>query len=424
MTKTRPLTCAGVRRIAWSLLALSLLCSVKPANAEYRLDSGDVIEISVARIPELRQRVTVQLDGSISFPLLGTFVAGGLTPSEFRTRIQVALASKVFRQRTADGRENSTVLEPDEVTANVVEYRPIYVSGNVTRPGEQTYRPKMTVRQAVALSGGYGIAPLRTNDFFLDSVDWRSDYASLWAEFVKEQAHVWRIKAELGDKSDIEQKELSDAPIPQSMIAHIMSIENEQLKIRQADHQREKSFLQHSVKQTEEQIEVLSEQQQKEEQGTKADAEELQRVIELLGKGFLTSPRVTEARRSVLLASTRKLQTTAQLMQVKRQRDDLQRQLEKLDDQRRINLLRDLQDSGVRLSGIQAKLQSIGEKLRRAGTGSQVAGHIHSDPEIMVVRRKGSGRERFSVDQDSELQPGDVVEVTLRTEYVAGLPMQ
>ena len=57
---------------ALTLLAACLLCAVTPARAEYHLDIGDVIEISVARAPELQRRVSIGLDGSISFPLLGT----------------------------------------------------------------------------------------------------------------------------------------------------------------------------------------------------------------------------------------------------------------------------------------------------------------------------------------------------------------
>ena len=50
-------------------------------------------------------------------------------------------------------------------------------------------------------------------------------------------------------------------------------------------------------------------------------------------------------------------------MQVKKQQDELTRKLEKLDDQRKIDLLRELQDTSVRLNQIRAKLQSVGEKL-------------------------------------------------------------
>jgi hypothetical protein len=54
------------------VLVSVLLCSMISARAEYLIDVGDTLEISVAGVPELRQRVVVQLDGSISYPLLGT----------------------------------------------------------------------------------------------------------------------------------------------------------------------------------------------------------------------------------------------------------------------------------------------------------------------------------------------------------------
>ena len=121
------------------LVALALLCSIVPARAEYRLHVGDVIEISVARLPALKQRVPIQLDGTISFPLLGTLPVAGLSPAEVQAKVQAMLAAKVFPQRTSDGRDTSVTIEPDEVTATVAEYRPIYVNGDVYRPGEQTY---------------------------------------------------------------------------------------------------------------------------------------------------------------------------------------------------------------------------------------------------------------------------------------------
>src|SRR3981081_4393175 len=164
----------GSRDAGSLLLAAALLCSITPAKVEYRLHVGDVIEISVARLPELKQRVPVQMDGTISYPVLGTLSVADLPPTEVQAKVQAMLAAKVFRQRTSDGRENSVAIEPNEVTATIVEYRPIYVNGDVSRPGEQVYRPLMTVRQAVALSGGYEIRRFPMNNPFLELAELRA----------------------------------------------------------------------------------------------------------------------------------------------------------------------------------------------------------------------------------------------------------
>jgi polysaccharide export outer membrane protein len=406
-----------------ALLSGVLLCSAIPAKAQYRLDVGDVLEISVAGVPELRQRVAVQLDGSISYPLLGTFVVAGLSPSEVRAKIRATLPSKVFRQRALDGRETVVVIEADQVTANVVEYRPIYVNGDVSRPGEQIYRPLMTVHQAVALAGGYEVMRFRMNNPFLDSADFRGDYESFWTEFAKEQAHIWRLKMELGEEENLDQKILQDAPIPASTISQITRLEIEQLKGRQDDYVREKEFLQRGIKQADEQIGVLSEQLQKEEAGLQADTQDLQRITELFGKGAVPMPRITDSRRALLLSSTRALQTIAQIMTTRKHRDDFSRQLERLDDQRSINLRQELQDAGVKLNQIRAKLQALGEKIQyTALVRSQLIRGAGGKPQITIVRKGGTGRERFSAEEDSELQPGDVVEVALRPERGVVLP--
>jgi polysaccharide biosynthesis/export protein len=407
------------------LIVAALLCSITPAKAEYRLHVGDVIEISVARIPELKQRVPVQLDGTISFPLLGAIAVSGLPPAEVQAKVQAMLAAKVFRQRTSDGRENSVAIEPDEVTATVVEYRPIYVNGDVTKPGEQVYRPLMTVRQAVALSGGYEVMRLRMINPILETADLRGEYESLWTEYAKEQAHVWRLKRELGQETTVDQKALLDVPVARSTALAIVNVEAEHLKTRQADQQAEKTFLQRGVVQADEQIGVLTEQLKTEDQGAQADVEELERAKDLFNKGTLPILRVTDARRAMLLSSTRKLQTAAQLMQTRRQRDDLSRQIERLDGQRRSDLLRELQDATVTFSRIRFKLQSTGEKLQYTGLAkSQLARGFGNKPAITIVRSGAKGSENLVANEDFELQPGDVVEVSLRDDPGANLSGQ
>jgi polysaccharide biosynthesis/export protein len=421
MSNIRLFTFAKVRCAKWLLPAAGILLSVLPATAAYRLDVGDVLEISVARVPELQRRVPVQLDGTISFPMLGTMMVAGLSPLEVQAKIQATLATKVFRVRTPDGHEDAITIEPYDITATVVEYRPIYVNGDVSKPGEHPYRPLMTVRQAVALSGGYDVMHATINNPFLEVADLRSDYESLWTEVAKTQMQVARLHAELDGKQGLDQNALVDAPVSRSTIAEIVKLETEELKTRLADYQREKAYLQHSVEQTNAETAVLAEQESKEEQGTEADADELKRATDLYSKGTLTSSRVTDARRAVLLSSTRKLQITAQLMQMRKQQDDFARQLERLDDQRRIKLLQELQDANVKLAQTRAKLEGVREKLEYAAkVRSQLTRETGGSPRITVLRKGEKGWESTLASEEFELQPGDVVEVALRLDETAG----
>jgi polysaccharide export outer membrane protein len=382
--------------IKWGLVALGLTISVTQAKAEYRVNIGDVLEVAVPGVPELRHRAAVQVDGNISLPLAGTLSVAGLPLPQIRAKVGAALASKVFRQRTPDGREVVIVIDADEVTTVVAEYRPIYVNGDVSKPGEYPYRPATTARQVIAVAGGYDIMHIRMNNPYLESADLRSEYGSLWTEFAKEQARMWRIKNELGEGSQLNPGNLTNVPIARSAISEIVHAETEYLKTKQSDYQQEKAFLQRGVRQGDDEVRVLSEQQKKEEEGFQSDLEDLQKASDLFGKGSLTSPRVTDARRAVLLSSTRKLQTTAQLMQVKKQQDEFSRKLAKLDDQRRLDLLRELQDTSLRLNQIREKLQSVGEKLQyTAMVRSQLVRGAGSKPDIAIIRKGEKGPERI-----------------------------
>ncbi|MHC2669413.1 hypothetical protein ACVI1J_001576 [Bradyrhizobium diazoefficiens] len=265
------------------------------------------------------------------------------------------------------------------------------------------------------MAGGYDIMRIRMNNPYIESADLRSEYGSLWTEFAKEQARMWRIRNELGEGAQINPGSLTDVPIVRSAISEIVHAETEYLKTKQSDYQQEKLFLQRGVRQGDDEIRVLSEQQKKEEEGFQSDLDELQKATDLYGKGALTSPRVTDARRAVLLSSTRRLQTSAQLLQVKKQQDEFARKLAKLDDQRRLDLLRELQETSVKLNQTREKLQSVGEKLQyTAMVRSQLARGASNKPEIAIVRKGDKGSERIIASEDSELQPGDAVEVSLR----------
>lgn len=403
---------ASARTLATACAFLLLLpCG---AAAEYRLNAGDVLEIAVAGVPEMRHRAPVNLDGAISLPLIGQLDVLGLPLSQVRAKIQALLPTKVLNQRTSEGRENPVVISPDEITVSIAEYRPVYVNGDVAKPGELTYRPGMTLRQALALAGGYDIMRFRMDNPFLESADLRSEYHALWTEYARGRARIARIRSELGEAAGERGHDGDELPIPRDVAARIKSLEAEQLTTRTADYEKEKVYLKAAIKQSNQKVAVLTEQQKKEQEGTDADAADLERVRDLFQKGTIPITRVTEARRFILLSSTRLLQTMAQTAQFEKERDELGRKLERLDDQRRLELLRELQDAVVVLSNTRSRLQSVGEKLVYTGiVKSQLVRGTGANPELVLFRKDNGAIARSIVDEDIELMPGDVVEVAL-----------
>lgn len=404
----------------WRLVSLCLpllLATTKPSLAEdsYRIQPGDSVEFSAASSPDMNTRATVNIDGQISLPLTGALKVAGLTVAELQAKVRNEMSSKVFRRRASDGRELSVMLAPDEISVVVAEYRPVYVNGDVSQPGQQAFRPGMTVRQAIALAGGVDVMRFRAQNPLLDEADFRADYDAQWTLFATQQAKILRLKAELAGKSEFDPKQLQATPISNNKVKDIVNLEEAQLTARNNLNQKQRNYLQGAIATENDRISALSQQEDKEKQGVQADTEELERVKELFGRQTLPITRVIEARRTILLSSTRYLQTVAQRGVSERDRADLTAQLDKLPEERRQNLLTELHDTEMELDQTRSKLQALGDKLIYTGlVRSQLVRGHGGEPSIRIHRRTDTGVTSVEATQDEELKPGDVVDVALQ----------
>jgi polysaccharide biosynthesis/export protein len=406
------------------LLIVFLLVPVR-AQAEYILAPGDAVEVGVVGVPDLRHRASIDVDGRASFPLLGSIQAAGLTVAELGKRIKSQLSTKAFRARETDSRGRSlathdndvVTISPEEVTVEVAEYRPVYLNGDVAKPGEQTYRPGMTVRQAIALAGGYDTMRFRSRDPFLDAADFRSDYYDLWTEFAKVSAEIARLQAELDGKAAFQPPRLGDVPLPTPITSKIIDLESQHFGVDAADLAKEKRYLSEAIAQEDQRIAVLDQQRQSEQQDADADSADYKEIMSNFRKGILPMTRVSETRRLTLESATRVLQTTALLQDVERKRSEFARSLEAIDDKTRKELLQNMQDATVRLNNVRARLKSVSEKLLYAGMArSQLTRGPGGEPDVKVFRKDNNTAATIVANDQTELMPGDVVDVKLRLD--------
>jgi protein involved in polysaccharide export with SLBB domain len=90
--------------------------------------------------PELSGEFTVQEDGTVSLPLLGTIPVADRTAPEVQTALSEAFEKLLDRKAL--------------VNILSLERAPLYVLGPVKNPGSYKYAPGMTVLHAIALAGG------------------------------------------------------------------------------------------------------------------------------------------------------------------------------------------------------------------------------------------------------------------------------
>ncbi|RYG15699.1 MAG: polysaccharide export protein [Caulobacteraceae bacterium] len=108
---------------------------------EYQLGVADKVRVTVFGEEALTGEFLVGGNGKISLPLIGETRAAGLTISEFQDEISDALRQGYITQ--------------PRVSAEVLNYRPFYILGEVKNPGTYPFTNELTVLNAVATAGGF-----------------------------------------------------------------------------------------------------------------------------------------------------------------------------------------------------------------------------------------------------------------------------
>lgn len=111
-------------------------------TSAYRLGPGDVVRLITFGEDSLTGEFRVSDSGTIAVPLVGSVQAEGLSPNQLGERVGNALVK-------------ANLLRSPSVSAEIITYRPIFVLGEVSKPGQYAYVPNMTVVTAVAVAGGF-----------------------------------------------------------------------------------------------------------------------------------------------------------------------------------------------------------------------------------------------------------------------------
>ena len=114
-------------------------------SENYKIETGDVLTITVYEQEDLTTKARVDSKGEINFPLLGTVEVKGRSIDEVQKEITSLL-------------EADYLVDP-QVNVFIEEYHPkkVFVMGFVNRPGEyELFRDRpTTVLEAITMAGGF-----------------------------------------------------------------------------------------------------------------------------------------------------------------------------------------------------------------------------------------------------------------------------
>jgi polysaccharide export outer membrane protein len=110
-------------------------------SSDYKLGAGDKVRVTVYGEEDLSGEFQIDSNGYVRLPLIGQVQAGGHSAYQLEGSVEASL-------------ENGYLKNP-RVNIEVTIYRPFYIIGQVSRPGQYPYTSNMSALDAVGVAGGF-----------------------------------------------------------------------------------------------------------------------------------------------------------------------------------------------------------------------------------------------------------------------------
>lgn len=392
--------------------------TVNNGEAEYLLGPLDKVRLRVLEYRASRDEIyewtplgneyTIGPSGRIAIPLIGEINAAGHTTASLSGEIAERLKQRI-----------GLAVRPD-ATIEIVQYRPIYVLGFVEKPGEYTFRPGLTVLQAVTISGGLH----RKSDEGMtrierDIINVRGDIDQATTEFLSLVARRARLEAELNAQLAI------TFPVPLNRYSGVTAVrqimEKEQMLFEARREARAnqltaltqlRTFLTQEAASLEKQIGTHDQQ-------IALFKDEMSSILALSKQKLITEPRRLALERSIAQAEGDRLRLETALMRSRQEHSRTNIMIVELDTKRITDLTTELQQTQIRLEHVRLKVDTANQLLRSSEarvpsmvlTSQAGLGGSSSSLRYSVVRRVGGRSTEISADEATVLQPGDTVRV-------------
>ena len=409
MPATGPMAKCAPRllRLARLLLGLVLILAAGSSRAEtdFILGPGDKLLVSVHKRPDLSGEFRVLPTGILSLPLVRSLPVSGRPLTEIRQLLVERL------------REDAFLLDP-RVTIDVVEMRPIFVSGDVRRPGTYGFQMGMTVLHAISVAGG-----LRSLD--LEEFGAQMEVGRLREKLRQAQETVGlamirrgRLVAERADGDDFPRPPEIRSFLTEEKATEAHGSERALLIQRNDAFRKQLAVIGSPIGVYREEIDALTEQI-----SAKLREEDLitqeSRYVENLQRQGLTprTSRVLELRRLAVQIEGERHQLAFTLAKAKQEIARAEQTLSSLAAQRLVDITAALKEADDAISHLKVTIEESRSSLIEAreklpGPGGPVG--ARTPVEFTILRTRGDGNVSIAARGDTPVLPGDLIDVPRR----------
>jgi exopolysaccharide production protein ExoF len=351
----------------------------------------------------LNGEFSVAADGTVSLPLIGQIKASGGTPTDLAEAIGTSL------KQAAD------LAETPAASVEVAKYRPYYITGAVQQPGKFEYQPGLTVLQAVSTAEGL----LRATDPRMvrrEMVTTRGELRTLAAERIALAAKQARLDAEIAGTDTITFGEDLKANADKARADQAMRGEQLLFDTRRNAIKAEVAAIEQSMSSFRAEIGALENKSKSLDRQIELSRGELNLVNDLVAKGLTITPRKLAAEQSQAAFESNRLDVQVAMLRAQQSLTRAERDIIELRSRFRRDALAEASDTRLKLAQNDEKTLTAGRLSADAEAqtlGTAEDGSETLTPRYEVTRRVGDRSTTWLAQEDGQVEPGDVVRVTL-----------
>lgn len=398
-----------------STLVAAPLSAARAADGAYRLGPQDRVRIKVTEWRGGRGEAydweaftgeyLVDPSGQLSLPLIGEIDAGGLTTSAVARLIGDRLKARVG------------LVERPDASVEIAQFRPIYVVGQVDKPGAYPYRPQLTVLQAVSLAGGFYRPPESGfQRLARESITAQGELRDVAAERTALTARRARLEAEMRGDATITFPAGFETARGVQAAEDAVREERVLFESRKNTLRSQVEALTQTKAMIASEIETLQAKTTSQERQLSLAQKELEGITSLMQRGLAVNPRLLAVEQTVAQMEGLRLDNVLAISRSRQDASRTDRTIIELKTQRQNTVLAELRETQIRLSRLQEKADTLrslivdSEVVAPQALLAQQAGERRA-PSYVVVRQEPNGAREIAAKESDLVQPGDVLKV-------------
>jgi polysaccharide biosynthesis/export protein len=384
-----------------SMLAVLLApASVMAQPQQYKVNSGDVLSVSVYGDAALTGVFPVSTDGTIGYPLLGNIDVINKTTAEISAAINASLKEHIPNL---------------SVAVSVKEYAPVFVVGDIQNPGKYAFRPGMIALEAFALAGGLRKAERAMDMSGVQLVTAQQEYDDTALQLLSQDIKRARLEAEISGKpfeydADAASVGVRDATTVQSIIAAERSVFELRLSTTESDRRN----MEAQRDNYQEEIEMLEKSATLRNDQFKLTQLDLNASEGLVSKGAAPEAALREKKRDFLAMNQQLLEAGSFLARARQMKNEVERRIRELDDKRKNDAALELRNIALDILRLRKKMSAIVQTMAEIGAAQRV-GSLQQivKTKFSVVRMVDGNYQELPLEEHGAIRAGDILRVEL-----------